>query len=157
MGPARPGARAVGVRRRGVGAIYPAIVQAIKVNPAQNSLERPYIERNIQATRTAYGLTTVKEKPFQASQSLTPPPCCRTTRRSSSVRLWDPELTHPTYQKLQAAGIKSFYVFQTLAMDRYSVNGVETPTVVGVRQVDDANLPSAVGRTPTCSTPTGTA
>jgi len=27
------------------GAIYPAIVQALKVNPAQNTLERPYIQR----------------------------------------------------------------------------------------------------------------
>jgi len=126
-----------------VGAIYPAVVQAIKVNPAQNSLEHPYIGRNIQATRVAYGLTTIQEKPFQASQSLTPPALLQNDATLSSVRLWDPELTNPTYQKLQAAGIKSFYVFQTLAMDRYSVSGVETPTVVGVRQVDDANLPSA--------------
>lgn len=126
-----------------VGAIYPAVVQTLRVNPAQNSLERPYIERNIQATRAAYGLTTIKAQPFQASQSLTPTALLDNQATLSAVRLWDPELTNPTYQKLQGAGIKSFYVFQTLAMDRYAVNGAETPTVVGVRQVDDANLPSA--------------
>jgi len=126
-----------------VGAIYPAVVQAIRVNPAQNSLERTYIGRNIQATRAAYGLTTVAMAPFQASQTLTPTSLLANQATLGAVRLWDPELTSPTYQKLQAAGIKSFYVFQTLAMDRYLVNGTETPTVVGVRQVNDANLPSA--------------
>ncbi|HUO49705.1 MAG TPA: UPF0182 family protein, partial [Acidimicrobiales bacterium] len=42
-----------------VGAIYPALVQALRVNPAQNALERPYIGRNIQATRAAIGLTHI--------------------------------------------------------------------------------------------------
>ena len=51
-----------------------------------------------------------------------------------------PELTDPTYEKLQA--IRNYYTFQTLAMDRYAVNGVLTPTVVGVRQINDADLPA---------------
>ncbi|HYA67604.1 MAG TPA: UPF0182 family protein, partial [Acidimicrobiales bacterium] len=126
-----------------VGAIYPAVVQTLRVNPAQNALERPYIQRNIQATRAAYSLASIKERPFEASQTLTPTALLENNATLNAVRLWDFELTNPTYQKLQAAGIKSYYVFQTLAMDRYMVNGVETPTVVGVRQVDDANLPSA--------------
>ena len=41
-----------------VGVIYPALLQALKVNPAQSSLEAPYIQRNIDATRAAYGLAT---------------------------------------------------------------------------------------------------
>ena len=34
-----------------VGIIYPALLQALKVTPAQSSLEAPYINRNISATR----------------------------------------------------------------------------------------------------------
>ena len=41
------------------GTIYPAAVQALKVNPAQNTLERPYIQRNINATRAAMGIQHV--------------------------------------------------------------------------------------------------
>ena len=40
-----------------IGVIYPAVLQAVKVTPAQSSLELPYIARNIHATRAAYGLT----------------------------------------------------------------------------------------------------
>ena len=45
------------------GTIYPAAVQALKVNPAQNTLERPYIQRNIDATRAAMGINNVDEHP----------------------------------------------------------------------------------------------
>ena len=45
------------------GTIYPAAVQALKVNPAQNTLERPYIQRNIDATRAAMGIQHVTSEP----------------------------------------------------------------------------------------------
>ena len=48
-----------------VGAIYPAIVQAVKVTPAQNTLEQPYIARNIAATRAAIGINNVQEDDVQ--------------------------------------------------------------------------------------------
>ncbi len=53
------------------GTIYPAAVQALKVNPAQNSLERPYIQRNINATRAAMGIDNVKSVQYPASSNLT--------------------------------------------------------------------------------------
>ncbi len=41
------------------GVIYPAVVQALVVNPNQQEREAPYIERNVVATREALGLTDV--------------------------------------------------------------------------------------------------
>ncbi|HUY64280.1 MAG TPA: UPF0182 family protein [Acidimicrobiales bacterium] len=125
-----------------VGAIYPAIVQALKVNPAQVSLEHPYIARNIAATREAMNLNGIQTESYAASQSLTPQELAQpdTVTSLSDVRLWDPEWTDPTYEKLQ--DIRSYYSFQTLALDRYSVNGSLTPMVVGVRQINDSDLPA---------------
>src|SRR6056297_2761263 len=42
------------------GVIYPAIVQGLVVNPNQESREATYIERNVIATRQAYGLTEIE-------------------------------------------------------------------------------------------------
>jgi uncharacterized membrane protein (UPF0182 family) len=126
-----------------IGAIYPALVQALKVNPAQNSLERPYIQRNIDATRAAMGLDNIQTRSFAASQSLTPASLstAKNAATLNEVQLWNtPTLTDPTYEKLQ--DIRSYYAFQTLAIDRYSINGVETPAIVGVRQVNDSDLPA---------------
>ncbi|HLX89878.1 MAG TPA: UPF0182 family protein, partial [Acidimicrobiales bacterium] len=123
-----------------VGAIYPAIVQALKVNPAQATLEKPYIARNIQATRGAMNLTGIKTESFPATQNLTSQSLSQNASTLDAVRLWDPELTGLTYQKLQ--DIRSYYDFQTLSLDRYLVNGSLTPMVVGVRQINDNDLPS---------------
>ncbi len=123
-----------------VGAIYPAIVQAVKVNPAQNSLERPYITRNINATRAALGINHVKQSTFSATQSLTPAQVMANSATLSNVQLWDSTQTAAAYTKLQAT--KSYYSFNTLAVDRYDVNGNLVPMVVGVRQVNDNDLPS---------------
>jgi len=122
------------------GTIYPAAVQALKVNPAQNTLERPYIQRNIDATRAAMGITNVASVPYAASNSVTANELSANADTLGNVRLWDPLQTQPTFDKLQ--DIRSYYQFNTLAIDRYPVNGVETPTIVGVREVNDQDLPS---------------
>ncbi len=122
------------------GTIYPAAVQALKVNPAQNTLERPYIQRNINATRAAMGISTVKNIPYPASNTLTASQLTANSDTLNNVRLWDPTQTQPTYDRLQ--DLRSYYQFNTLAIDRYKVNGMETPTIVGVREINDADLPS---------------
>ena len=122
-----------------LGAIYPAIVQALKVNPSQAVLERPYISDNIAATRQAMNLNGVQIQTFNATQNLTAPQLALNPS-VESVRLWDPELTDPTYEKLQ--DIRSYYSFQTLAMDRYAIDGQLTPVVVGARQINDQDLPA---------------
>ena len=45
----------------GAGLIYPAVVQALVVNPNQRDREAPYIERNVLATRQALGIDGVKQ------------------------------------------------------------------------------------------------
>ena len=123
------------------GTIYPAAVQAFKVNPAQNTLERPYIERNISATRAAMGINDVTSVPYPASSNLTAAQLSANSDTLANVRLWDPQQTQPTYDKKQ--DIRSYYQFDSLALDRYKVNGQETPVVVGVREINDSDLPSS--------------
>jgi uncharacterized protein len=123
-----------------IGAIYPAIVQAVKVNPAQNTLEKPYIARNIAATRAAIGINNVTQTSFKANQSLTPSEVAANAPTLGNVQLWDPTQAAPTYTKLQAT--RSYYSFNTLAIDRYMIGGKPVPMIVGVRQVNDSDLPS---------------
>ncbi|MFK8025246.1 MAG: UPF0182 family protein [Ilumatobacter sp.] len=42
------------------GFVYPAIIQGLIVNPDQEAREAPFIERNVNATRLAYGLSEVE-------------------------------------------------------------------------------------------------
>ena len=123
-----------------VGAIYPFAVQKLKVGPAQNSLEKTYIARNISATRSAMGINGIARKSFAADTSATASSLEADTQSLDDVRLWDPEWTANTYTKQQA--LYTYYSFNTLAMDRYKIAGQLVPMVVGVRQVDSANVPA---------------
>ena len=62
---------------------------------------------------------------YPASSNLTAAELSANSDTLANVRLWDPTQTQPTYDKLQ--DIRSYYQFNTLAIDRYKVNGVETP------------------------------
>ncbi len=123
------------------GTIYPAAIQALKVNPSQNNLERPYIQRNIDATRTAMGLDNVQTVAYPAAASLTASELSANGDTLANVRLWDPTQTQQTFDKLQ--DLRTQYQFNSLAVDRYMVNGTETPVIVGVREINPNDLPSS--------------
>ena len=125
-----------------VGIIYPALLQTLKVTPAQSSLEAPYIQRNITATRDAYGLTNVKVQSFPASTSITAAQTVAASATIANIRQWDPDptISLQTFQRQQA--IKSYYQFPALGVDRYTVGGQRTPVLIGVREISSANVPS---------------
>ena len=87
-----------------VGIIYPALLQALKVTPAQSSLEAPYIQRNITATRDAYGLNNVQVHQFPADTSITASQTVLATPTIDNIRQWDPDptISLQTFQREQA-------------------------------------------------------
>ena len=125
-----------------VGIIYPALLQALKVTPAQSSLEAPYINRNITATRDAYALNNVKVHQFPANTSITAAQTVVAAPTIDNIRQWDPDptISLQTFQRLQ--GIKSYYSFPSLGVDRYTLSGQRTPVLIGVRDISAAGVPS---------------
>jgi hypothetical protein len=126
-----------------VGVIYPALLQTLKVNPAQASLEAPYIQRNIDATRAAYGIANVKVESFPATTNVSAQQVAQSSATLNNIRLWDPDdsISLQTFQRDQ--DITSYYTFQQLGVDRYTVDGQLTPVLIGVRTVNDSGLPSS--------------
>ena len=122
------------------GVIVPAAVQALKVTPAQSKLEIPYISRNIQATRKALGLSAIHERAFAGVSNLTGGVVAGAAATLDNLPLWEPSITSQTYQKLQQNG--TGFTIAGLSLDRYRINGTLTPFVIGVRQVNAADLPT---------------
>jgi hypothetical protein len=125
-----------------VGIIYPALLQTLKVTPAQSSLEAPYIQRNITATRDAYGLNNVKLHQFPASTNITASQTVAASPTIANIRQWDPDpsISLQTFQRQQ--GIRSYYSFPALGVDRYTSGGQLTPVLIGVRTISASNVPS---------------
>ena len=127
-----------------VGVIYPALLQALKVNPAQSSLEAPYIQRNINATRAAYGLDHVKVQHFPANNTFTAAQAQEAgpSGTIANIRQWDPDPSISLQSFVQEQAIRSYYSFNSVAMDRYTVNGQLSPVLIGVRDMFSSGLPS---------------
>ena len=125
-----------------IGVIYPAVLQKLKVSPAQATLEAPYIQRNINATLAAYGLTDVKYHNF-AGQSTVPATVLRADAPTlANIRLWDPANSISLATVTRRQSIRSYYTFSSLAVDRYQVGKTLEPVLIGARELSSANLPS---------------
>jgi uncharacterized membrane protein (UPF0182 family) len=121
------------------GAVFPAALQRFYVVPAQSRVELPYIAKNIKATRFAFGLEHVEVVSFAAGALSSPPPPSA-GGVASQVRVWDREFTASTFQKLQ--DVKNYYQIEDLSYDRYEVEGRLVPVVIGVRVLNQSNLPA---------------
>ena len=122
------------------GVAYPAIVQRFQVQPNELVREGPYIERNIEATRAAYGLDEVQVRPFDASFDLDASDIARNAPTIDNVRLWDPDVLNRTYQQLQE--IRTYYRVDHVDTDRYPIEGTDTQVMLALRELDEPNIPA---------------
>ena len=125
-----------------IGGIYPMLVQQFSVRPSEADKEAPYIKRNIEQTRFAYGLVPgsgVEITDYSGVASDDAEGLRQDAATLPNTRLLDPTVLPDTYQQLQA--FKSFYSFpESLDVDRYTVNGQEQEQIVAVREVDVSGL-----------------
>ncbi|GAA3266545.1 UPF0182 family protein [Streptomyces lavendulae subsp. grasserius] len=121
-----------------IGGLYPAIVQKFQVQPNEQAKESPYVEKNIEATRDAYGIagSDVKDYPGVPTAGTNKDQLRKTADTTASVRLLDPNIVSPAFQQLQQ--VKGYYAFpSTLAVDRYSGQD----TVIGLRELNIGGIP----------------
>jgi uncharacterized membrane protein (UPF0182 family) len=124
-----------------IAGIYPGAVQQFQVKPSESSKEAPYIQRNIDSTRAAYGLTDVDVKDYNATMTTSSGQLARDASTINNIRLMDPNILSATFRQLQQ--IKPYYGFaDSLDIDRYTVNGVTRDAVVAVRELNIDGNPS---------------
>ncbi len=122
-----------------LGMIWPGIVQQFQVNPTEADKEAPYIERNIDATRTAYDLGDVEVEDFTSEVTVDDAQLSALSAQTSSVPLVDPQLVKQTFEQQQQ--VRSYYsVADVLDVDRYTIEGKDRALVLGVREIDQAGI-----------------
>ncbi len=120
-----------------IGGIVPAAVQRFQVTPSAQTLEAPYIQRNIEATRAAYGLDTIKVTPYQAQTTASPSALRDDADTIPGIRLIDPTIVSDAFRQLQQS--RQYYTFpDSLDVDRYTIGGSVRDSVVSVRELNIA-------------------
>src|SRR4051794_9716030 len=137
-----------------ISGIYPAILQSVSVKPNASTKEVPYIDRNLAATRAAYGITLKADSgpngkvnmiPFGSAK--TPDAAALQTTDSATlnnVRILDPNVVSPDFLQFQQDG-NVFGFPQKLDVDRYGQGAAEHDYVVGVRELDESKLTGNIG------------
>ena len=124
-----------------IAGIYPGAIQQFQVKPSESSKEAPYIQRNIDATRSAYDLDGVVMQDYNATLSTSAGQLAKDAATIANIRLMDPNVLSATFRQLQQ--IKPYYTFpESLDVDRYTVNGVSRDAVVAVRELNIDGNPS---------------
>ncbi len=115
------------------GGIVPAFVQRFRVEPSESSMEKPFIEQNIAATREAYQLGDVSTSKFDFKGDLSVTDLQENVGTLRNARLWEPVLTKKSYEVTQKG--KPFYEINDVDVDRYTIDGKTTQVMVAARDL----------------------
>jgi len=118
-----------------ISGLYPAAIQQFQVKPSESTKEAPFIQRNIEATRVAYGIDKAEVSEYAATVNTAAGQLASDAETISNIRLMDPNVISATFRQLQQ--IKPYYTFaDSLDVDRYKINGKVRDVVVAVRELN---------------------
>ena len=127
-----------------VAGVIPTVVERVYVEPNQITLEQPYLLRSIEGTRRAYNLAgpSVQEREFVVSAN----PLATTDLDANAAtlqdaRIWDWRALEPQLQQIQ--GLRPYYTFSGVDIDRYAIDGAERQVMITARELDIEKLPDA--------------
>ena len=120
--------------------IYPSMIQKFQVVPNEIVAEKPYLEKNIQYTRLAYGLTQIEEQEFPTEENLTAKDLQKNNLTIKNIRLWNHAPLLQTYSQLQE--MRTYYKFTGVDNDRYTINGEYRQVMLSPREISYPALPS---------------
>lgn len=122
-----------------LGGLFPWVVQTFQVVPNERTLEAPFIQKNIEATRKAYGLDTVERVEYEATTDATAGALREDAETTASIRIIDPALVSASFRQLEQ--FRQYYNFPNhLDVDRYEIDGKTQDTVIAVRELNQDGL-----------------
>ncbi|MDR6939253.1 UPF0182 family protein [Arcanobacterium hippocoleae] len=115
--------------------LYPFLVQNFQVDPNAAELESEYIQRNINATRKAYGIDEVETQQYAARTEAQSGQLRQDSETAAQIRLLDPSIVSPSFNQLQQN--RQYYQFtDRLSVDRYEIDGRMRDTVIAMRELN---------------------
>ena len=122
--------------------IYPWGVQNFQVGPNERTLEAEYINRNLDATRFAYGIDNVETTSYNAKSTASAADIRKDAETTAQIRIIDPYLVSASFRQLEQ--YRQYYNFENhLDVDRYTVDGISQDTVLAVRELQQSGLGSS--------------
>ncbi|MDF2522111.1 MAG: hypothetical protein K0R84_2739 [Clostridia bacterium] len=123
-----------------ISGVTAAGVQSVIVAPNELAKEEQYLQNNINYTNYAYGMDKVQVRPFAYKQNLTAEDINENDITISNIPINDYRLALDIYNQIQ--GLKTYYQFNDIDIDRYTINGEYRQVFVSPRELLAANIPA---------------
>ncbi|MDP5129140.1 MAG: UPF0182 family protein, partial [Pontimonas sp.] len=94
-----------------LGLAYPSLIQRFQVDPSARTLEAEFIDRNIDATRDAYGVSDIVEINYEASTDTSAGALRADAETTANIRIIDPALVTDAFAQLEQ--FRQYYRFPT--------------------------------------------
>lgn len=120
--------------------VAPFAMQRLIVAPNELDREKPYLADHIQATRRAWGLDSVQTRDLTGKANLTMADIKANAPTITNVRLWERDLLKQTFGQLQE--IRTYYAFNSVNDDRYTIDGKYRQVHLAARELNSAALPT---------------
>ena len=120
--------------------LVPSLFQWLKVEPNEITVERPYIEHNIEFTRFGFHLDKVEENEFPVSESFSQKSVNTNQNLLRNIRLWDYRALDAVFKQFQE--IRLYYEFTDVDIDRYTIDGNYNQVMISAREMETGNLPT---------------
>ncbi|MDO9591371.1 MAG: UPF0182 family protein, partial [Microcella sp.] len=118
-----------------IGSVYPWIVQRFQVEPSARTIEAEFIQRNIDATRDAFGVSGLEEISYDAVTDATQGALREDAETTANIRIIDPALVTDAFAQLEQ--FRQYYQFPDfLDVDRYEIDGRIQDTVISLRELN---------------------
>jgi len=114
-------------------------VQNFVVSPNEFSMEKPYLDDNLNYTRAAYDLNNISEKEHPGNHSLDAEMVERNADTIDNVRMNDVRPLLDVYNQVQT--FRTYYEFNDVDIDRYEVDGEYEQVFLGARELNTSDLP----------------
>ncbi len=121
-----------------IGTAAAGAVENFIVEPDQLSKETRYMEYSIKSTQSAYALDDVESVEFPANNDLTIEDIKNNQEVIDNIRINDQEPLIQVYNQLQ--GIRPYYVFNDVDVDRYVIDGDYKQVFLSARELDQNRL-----------------
>jgi uncharacterized membrane protein (UPF0182 family) len=122
------------------GALVPAFVQRFQVAPQELQRERPFIERNIEFTRRAYGIGDVAVQSYSPATAVSEDEISQASAVIQNIRQWNPDVLRTDYELLQR--IRRYYEFSDVDVDRYMIDGQRRLVMISPREIRQTGIPA---------------
>ncbi len=114
------------------------LTQQFVVAPDERNYQTPYIKHNMDATKSAFGLESIKEVQFDFNKPLTDEVISANKEELLNTRIIDFNASLTAYNQLQY--LRKYYTFNDIDVVPYEVNGEKTGVFLSARELNKENL-----------------